>query len=103
PESRAPSTELRANFPFQHILPDSRRLSGPRRVHLPRDRLGRRADRGQQPIERAPATGQRAEKALAVEDLQLPLEYVHGVLEDRFESGGAAPLQLPTLVLSPRS
>src|SRR2546425_1726460 len=45
---------------------------------------------GQQAIERASPPRERGEEALAVEDLDLSLEHVHGVLENRFEARGTA-------------
>src|SRR2546422_11044318 len=75
---------------FRSILSHTGHLGGAGYVQLPRDRVRGRADGGEQAIERAPPAGERGEEALAVEDLDLPLEHVHGVLEDRFETGGTA-------------
>src|SRR5690348_11152643 len=80
------------DLPFQHVLPHSRRFRRPRDVQLPRDRILRGTDRRQESVEGAAPARKRAEESFPLEDLDLPLEDVHGVLEERFQPGGPMPL-----------
>src|SRR5690349_21539934 len=80
------------DFPLKDVLPHSRRFRRPRDVQLARDRILGGADRRQESVEGAAPARQRAEESFPLEDLDLPLEDVHGVLEERFEPGGPMPL-----------
>ena len=60
-------------------------------VEIARDRVGRRADRRQQAVERLALVIHALEPALLLQQLHLALEQVDGVRQDRLERGGAAP------------
>jgi hypothetical protein len=58
---------------LEHLARHPRGLAGVAEVEVARERIGRGAKSGQQPVERLPLAPKVGEPAAAVEDLDLPL------------------------------
>jgi hypothetical protein len=69
---------------------DPQRLGGAIHVEIPGHAVAYRPKRGQQAIERAPSSRKRSQPALALQQLQLALEHVERVVQQRAHGVDAA-------------
>ena len=74
----------------EHLPAHTRPLGDRLQVEIAGDRVRRRPDRRQQPVERLALVLHALEPALPLQELDLPLEQIDRVFEDRLQRGGAA-------------